>query len=296
MELVHADEAWMWPYVGFQDVIVGSAFDEAAGSTDPTSAPRAERDEALFDRAIEDMTTLNAEGTPFLFALVVALGHAPYPDIRPEAERNARPNPDREELVATIRHFLDAQVGRLVEALRREGALDDTILVVTGDHGVRSLADDPRLDLRVLNEPSFHVPLLIHYPRAIEQPRVVETLTSHVDIAPTILQLAGVPLEGLFLEGLPLTDPRIEDRVTFFLGGHYYGSNGLHYRGRYFMENEIAELAYVSDRFAFDGDSLVTAEDAELAAEAERYRGLMNDFRQTQMGVASWLRDAPATD
>ena len=290
--LNHKSEQWMWPYLGFQEVISGSDFDEAVESSPELRESRAGRDQALFDRVIEDMSQLNAEGTPHMFAVVVALGHAPYPDIRSEADQAAKPTPDRADLVGAIRSFLDDQIGRLIQTLEADGRLEDTILVVTGDHGVRSIPDDPRLDLRVLNEASFHVPLLIHYPRGIEQAEGVDAITSHVDIAPTIFQLAGIEMDALFLEGLPVTDPRIEDRVTFFLGGHYYGSNGLHYRGRYFMENEIAETTYVNDSFSFDGDALVTPNKPELAAEAERYRAILHEFRRSQMAVASWLRDS----
>jgi arylsulfatase A-like enzyme len=293
--LVHKNEAWMWPYLGFDEMIVGAAFDSAAARIEAPH-PVVARDRAMFDRVIGDLEQLQADGKPFMFAVLTTLGHSPYPDLRSAADRAARPVAERAELVGEIRRFADTQIGRIVDSLRRAGALEDTILVITGDHGVRSIPDDPRLDLRVLNEASFHVPLIVHYPRGIDHETRVEHITSHVDIEPTILDLAGIPTGDMFLEGLPVTDPRIEDRVTFFLGGHYYGSNGLYYRGRYFMENEIAELAYVNDAFAFGSDDLTTSRNAALADEAAHDRETLHQFRRSQMALASWLRDSQAQE
>jgi arylsulfatase A-like enzyme len=290
-QLIHKNEAWMWPYLGFEEVIAGDAFDMGEG--DDEEKPGIVPDQALFDRVIDDINRDQVgPKAPFMLAVVTSLGHAPYPDVRSAAARVAAPQASRADLVAGVRHFLDQQIGRLVETLRQNGALENTILVITGDHGPRSIPDDPRLDLRVLNEASFHVPLLIHFPRAIDQAITIDYVTSHVDVAPTIFKLAGIPTDDLLLTGLPVTDARIEDRATFVLGGHYFGSNGLHYRGRFFMENEIAELAYVNDDFSFGPDALMKPTDPELMDEAERYRGMLNELRQSQLVMANRLRDA----
>ncbi len=83
----------------------------------------------------------------------------------------------------------DASLGVLVEELRRIGQLDNTILVVSGDHGIPGVTRG-KCNLYDLGT---NVPLAIHWPAGIETPgRVVTDFVSLPDLAPTFLQAAGV--------------------------------------------------------------------------------------------------------
>ncbi len=285
--LLHENEAWLLPYLGFDDLFVAN--NPGDGSLDQ----RVTREEQLFATVRADLERERDETRPFFIALVTALGHAPYPDLRSASQREARPTPSRDELVVAMVGFIDRQIGELVDTLEQIGKLKDTILVITGDHGVRSLADDDRLDLRVLNQPSFHVPLVIHYPAGLRGRTTVEHITSHVDVVPTVFELMGWSDPGWLHQGLPLTDERLDDRVTLFLGGHYFGSNGLHFHNRYFMINEVAQLSYLNDRFQFGPDQLVTSD--EQAAEALQMHQILEQFRNVQMAWTSYLRSPGAT-
>lgn len=128
-------------------------------------------------------------------------------------------HPQRSALVANpreVRHmkaaysgevsYADAQVGRLVQALRREGILDDTLLFVTSDHG-ESLGEhgyyfDHSLEL---HDPSLHVPLIMRLPSGRDGGRRVSAITSLVDIAPTVLELTGTKTRAHF-DGVSLLD------------------------------------------------------------------------------------------
>jgi hypothetical protein len=75
-----------------------------------------------------------------------------------------------------------ALVGRIVDALRRTGSLDDTILVIHSDHGMNY-------------ETTARIPLAIRFPRG-EHRGEVEANAQGIDIAPTILDHLGIPQPG----------------------------------------------------------------------------------------------------
>lgn len=87
---------------------------------------------------------------------------------------------------------LDTQTGRLLDALRDEGVLDDTIVVITSDHG-ENLGDHGRYDHRWdLHLPLVHVPLVIRFPRAMDAVRVPAPVST-ADLFGTVLALTGLP-------------------------------------------------------------------------------------------------------
>ncbi|MDW8369976.1 MAG: sulfatase-like hydrolase/transferase [Geminicoccaceae bacterium] len=97
-------------------------------------------------------------------------------------------------LVAEVDH----QIGRLLDAVRARGEWEDTLLVVTSDHG-ELLGDHWLLGKGAFFPAAFHVPLLLRDPRATgSHGRRVEAWTRHVDLLPTILERLGlaVPLQG----------------------------------------------------------------------------------------------------
>jgi arylsulfatase A-like enzyme len=87
--------------------------------------------------------------------------------------------------------WADALVGRVIDALERAGAMDDTVVIVTSDHG-EHLGEHDMLDhMMTMYDPALHVPLIVRYPRAFAAGTRSDELVSLVDIAPTILDLCG---------------------------------------------------------------------------------------------------------
>jgi arylsulfatase A-like enzyme len=88
---------------------------------------------------------------------------------------------------------VDAQIGRLIDFLKETGAYDDTLIIVTSDHG-EGLGDHWLFSKYSYFEQSFHVPLIIRDPapkaRAADG-QVVDAFTESIDIMPTILDLIG---------------------------------------------------------------------------------------------------------
>jgi len=88
--------------------------------------------------------------------------------------------------------FMDEQIGQVLEVLEETGQAEDTIIVFTADHG--DLFGDHGLMLKhfVHYRAVTRVPLIIHLPGDQTQRRSSE-LVSSADLAPTIMDLAGVP-------------------------------------------------------------------------------------------------------
>jgi arylsulfatase A-like enzyme len=89
---------------------------------------------------------------------------------------------------------LDAQIGRVLAALRETGQLDDTIIVLAGDNGL-ALGRHGLMGKQSLYEHSIHVPLVICGP-GIAAGQRSEALVYLLDIFPTLCDLLGLAAPG----------------------------------------------------------------------------------------------------
>ena len=102
--------------------------------------------------------------------------------------------------------YIDAQIGKVIDGLKKEGVYDNTIIVVWGDHGWH-LGDYGLWGKHTLFENSLKSVLMIK-PANYSGSKVIEEVVSAVDVAPTILALAGVEpsmhFDGKSMKGLML--------------------------------------------------------------------------------------------
>ena len=93
---------------------------------------------------------------------------------------------------------VDENVGRVLDFLDRQQLAQNTIVVYTSDNGF-FLGEHGLYDKRLMYEPSIRVPLAIRHPERIAAGQVDRShMVLNVDVAPTLLQLAGVPVpQGL---------------------------------------------------------------------------------------------------
>jgi arylsulfatase A-like enzyme len=88
---------------------------------------------------------------------------------------------------------VDENIGRILSYLEGKRILDDTAILQSSDHGY-FLGEWRLFDKRLMHEPSIRVPLQLRYPKRIPAGTVREEMVLDVDIAPTLLDLAGVPV------------------------------------------------------------------------------------------------------
>ncbi|MBN8456615.1 MAG: sulfatase [Verrucomicrobia bacterium] len=94
-----------------------------------------------------------------------------------------------------MRHIkgVDENVARLLDALDQLGLAEDTVVVYTSDNGYY-LGEHCSGDKRSLYDESLRIPMLARYPRLFGKGRTVDDMVLNVDLAPTFLDLAGVPV------------------------------------------------------------------------------------------------------
>ncbi|TVR18400.1 MAG: DUF4976 domain-containing protein [Balneolaceae bacterium] len=88
---------------------------------------------------------------------------------------------------------VDDEVGRLMAYLERENLKDNTIVIYAGDQGF-FLGEKGWFDKRWIYEESLRMPLIVHWPEGIDPGLVSKELVQNLDLAPTILELAGTQI------------------------------------------------------------------------------------------------------
>ncbi len=88
--------------------------------------------------------------------------------------------------------YMDACIQTLFNALETRGVLDDTIVVINGDHGETLYDHECWFDHHGLYDVTLHVPLIIRYPRRIPSRKRVPGYNQHKDLVPTLLELADI--------------------------------------------------------------------------------------------------------
>lgn len=100
---------------------------------------------------------------------------------------------------------VDRAIGRILDRLRETGQLDDTLLVVTADHGESLGEHGEKTHAIFVYDATVRVPLLLRYPRQLPAGRVYEGPVRGVDIVPTVLGALGLP-GGEETQGYDLMD------------------------------------------------------------------------------------------
>jgi arylsulfatase A-like enzyme len=106
--------------------------------------------------------------------------------------------------------YTDLYLGYVLDRLKALGVLDDTVVVVTADHGDEFFEHGRKGHKKALYDESILVPLVIRFPKKVPAGKVVGPQVRLTDVAPTILSLAGVPKPPEF--GSAVSDARSAPR------------------------------------------------------------------------------------
>jgi phosphoglycerol transferase MdoB-like AlkP superfamily enzyme len=142
-------------------------------------------DEYLFRRVAREASRSYERGKPFFSFVMTTSNHRPftYPDGRIDV-------PSGDGRKGAVK-YTDWAIGDFLERARIEPWFDDTLFVVVADH-CASVAGEVEIPVE-----DYRIPMVVYAPRQIE-PRVVDTLASQIDVAPTLLGLLGFSYRSEF--------------------------------------------------------------------------------------------------
>lgn len=128
--------------------------------------------------------------------------------------------------------FIDAQIGRLMDALDELGLHDNTIIILWGDHGFH-LGDHGTWTKHTNFEIATHVPLIFSHPGMAAKGQKTDALVEFVDVFPSLADAAGLDIPDQ-VEGIsfvPLTDdPDLPWKSAAF-SQYPFTRNGIRYMG-----------------------------------------------------------------
>jgi arylsulfatase A-like enzyme len=226
---------------------------------------------------VDDLIALVREdrAQPFFMMAWSQQTHHPYepsPGSR-ELKLAHEPVRDRYDLdrYLSVLHETDAQLARLFSAVRAAGLADNTLVVVTGDHGQAfGYPHNTYIQGRTIYEEDVNVPLMLWAPgrfRAMSRPGAIG---SHVDLAPTIAELAGLPLAPDW-QGRSLFDGARPPRAYFYVAEDHFRLGVREGVWKYIYDlREGSEELYRLDADPTEQRNLATTEPARCARLRQR--------------------------
>jgi arylsulfatase A-like enzyme len=139
---------------------------------------------------------------------------------------------------------VDEGVGQILDYLEESGLADNTIVIYTSDQGFY-LGEHGWFDKRFIYEESLRTPLLMQFPGRIPAGTSQDELVQNIDLAPTLLEYAGVPaFEGIQGRSLrPIAEGREVSDWRNSVYYHYYEFPGFHsVRAHYGVRNDRYKL------------------------------------------------------
>jgi hypothetical protein len=217
---------------GFQTILDTAGFKKPA--TEDAFQVGVARERWSLHLALNSVASAASHNKKALVVVATTLGHFPW---RSAADMKSASSAAK---LHAIGAQMDSAVGVFLHGLDSLRLRDSVLVIVTGDHGLRYTAEfnsfgysghEGNLD--------FNVPFLLYAPGLISNRIDLPYSTSHIDIAPTIYYLLGIPTDTLLLHGENMLDRRLADRATFLMNTGIYPVDGFEFKGHRFNVNTI---------------------------------------------------------
>jgi phosphoglycerol transferase MdoB-like AlkP superfamily enzyme len=233
-------------------------------------------DELIYDQLINWIASL-PDNKPFFGFLIPMNTHHPF--WTPKKKLNILPENNKVDRYINAMHYQDSLLGKLFLYLKKSNKLDNTIVLITGDHGAvfKTLDQvDVKTSSYLFDNTPYRVPLYIYTP--FKTPFKLETdiIGSHIDILPTILDILGINCEKQ-VQGRSLFDPKIKNRISFIYTDYYkHIVAGLN--GNFYMVRDMTEdLTVLSKSLSFHPD--ICKDSEELC---NRIKAKVDEFDRDQ--------------
>jgi arylsulfatase A-like enzyme len=185
-------------------------------------------------RAVDYVDRMAAQGSPFFLSLHYTAPHWPWETRDDEALAQEVKNNlfhlhgGNIHTYHRMIHHMDEGIGWVMQALRRHGLEDDTLVVFTSDNGGERFSDNwPLVGGKMdLTEGGIRVPWIAHWPRVISPAGVSEQQCMTMDWSATMLEAAGVaahpdyPLDGVSLMPVLWDASRVFARPLYWRMNH----------------------------------------------------------------------------
>lgn len=204
--------------------------------------------------------------------------------------------------------YQDAELGRFVEFLKREGDFDNTLFILTSDHG-ESLGDHGHLDhYYVLYESLLRVPLIVRYPKVFKSGYREKKTVQTLDLLPSLKQLLNLSeLELATMQGYSL--PPLENGALarpFTISERFKDLKGLKetYPDTNLDHLKIWELdrkvAIRTDRYKLIYSSDFKSELYDLKEDPNEKNNIINDHKEVAddllQKLQEWQRSFKSAD
>ncbi len=190
---------------------------------------------------------------------------------------------DRLRMLAGV----DEGVGALLESLEEIGQLDDTVIVVTSDHGYWYGEHGLSVERRLAFEEAIRIPLLVRYPRLVKPGCLIDDFALSIDLAPTLIELAGATSDVLLdgrslvplLQGTTPTDWRTSFLVEYNTDTVFPRVKNMGYRAvrtrrwKYIRYNDLDGMDELYDLEADPYEMKNLVDDLDLLEVRQRLAG-----------------------
>lgn len=165
--------------------------------------------------------------------------------------------------------FVDYQMGRIIKVLKDKGMYDDTLIILTSDHG-EMLGDYRNMGKRTMLDGAAHVPFIIKVPGMAPAER--EDVCSLVDVAPTLLSYAGIKYDPAEYDGVDLFAEQHDEVFSQYNGGD---------KGVYMIASSKDKLIYSfeADKYFYFDSFPESKNKYEQMKDSERVAYLMEKLK-----------------
>jgi arylsulfatase A-like enzyme len=216
----------------------------------------------------EDIRGWTSQQQKFAAVFFPEIGHDPYRELN--GHRFNTPL-ERGHALAV---YQDAWLGELIDELQRDGALSNTIIVITGDHGMRFYkgpgGEIHQVNTGMLQDLVMRVPMIIYVPGILKHSVLIDTPTSHIDITPTLFDLLGIQADSELEQGSSVFNPELDKR-RLFIRMDYWGGAGYYYAGMYYSLNPTGFI-FKSPTLDFGCSDMVPLDDKEAKDVQKRLK------------------------
>lgn len=193
-----------------------------------------DKERRSFERALKAIIDAESQKRKAMVLLATTIGHYPWLAKPGEESRS------NEEKLHRLAQLFDELFGELLQSLKKHGLEDQVLIVVTGDHGFRMRTEFESVGLKAEHgDVAFNVPFLLYAPGLFDRQIRLPYVTSHVDIAPTLLALTGIQDDSWLHHGTHMLDQRLSERVTFMMNTNLSPISGFRWKGCHYILNDL---------------------------------------------------------